>query len=126
MATEVEPIEGNWYYDRDKDRRFEVIAVDEEENRIDLQDFDGDLDEISFDLWYSMNLELAEAPEEWLGPMDAVEEDDLNYSDQAYDTDRQQSAMDRYRREQVEWAGKAHRPKGGPKAERRRQPRQPR
>ncbi len=124
MATEIEPIEGNWYYDRDKDRRFEVIAVDESENRIDIQDFDGDLDEITFDLWFSLNLEVAEAPEEWLGPMDNVDDDDLGYNDSIASQESQPSAMDRYRREQVEWAGKAHEPTSA--GERRRHPRTPR
>ena len=125
MATEVEPIEGNWYYDRDKDRRFEVIAVDEQENRIDLQDFDGDLDEITFDLWFTLNLDVAEPPEEWTGPMDNPGDEDLGYNDSIASAEHQPSAMERYRREQVEWAGKAHKPPAGVRRERRRQPRTP-
>lgn len=125
MPTDIEPIEGNWYFDPDKERRFEVIAVDERENRIDIQDFDGDLDEITFDLWATLNLEVADAPEEWLGPMDVAqtdEADDFGDNDSVSGATRQPSAMDRYRREQVEWADKAHKPRDG-QGERRREPR---
>lgn len=122
MPTEVEPLEGNWYYDRDKDRRFEVIAVDEQDNRIDIQDFDGDLDEITFEYWFSLSVEPAEPPEEWLGPMDSAEEEDLDYNDQTLGPENRPSPLGRYRREQVEWAGKAHKPYAG-KGERRRTPR---
>ena len=125
MATDLEPIEGNWYYEPDKERRFEVIATDEQDNRIDIQDFDGDLDEITYDLWFTLDLELAEAPEEWSGSIDNLDEDDLGYQDAAAGASKEPSAMERYRREQVEWAGKAHRP-DQVNGERRRQPRSPR
>jgi hypothetical protein len=122
MASDIEPIEGNWYYDRDKGRRFEVIAVDETEKRIDLQDFEGDLDEITFEDWQLLDLEAAEPPEEWMGPMDAADEDDLGDDDSSLSAAHGPNAMDRYRREQVEWAGKAHEPDPA-RGERRRQPR---
>lgn len=124
MATDLEPLEGYWYYDREHDRRFEVIAVDEIENRIDIQDFDGDLDEISFDLWSGLTLEIAEPPEEWRGPMDNLEDLDPDLNDTAASDGGAGNSMERYRREQLEWAGKAHPPTSA--GERRRQPRPPR
>lgn len=121
MATDIEPLEGHWYYDREHDRRFEVIAVDEIENRIDIQDFDGDLDEITFDLWATLTLEIAEPPEAWRGPLDSVDDLDPDLNDMTASDSGTDDAMTRYRREQLEWAGKAHPPTSA--GERRRQPR---
>jgi hypothetical protein len=49
----------------------------------EIQHFDGDLDEIDEDAWGSLPLEFAEAPEDWTGPIDDVEPDDLGYSETA-------------------------------------------
>ena len=39
--------------------------------------------EIDEDAWGSLPLEFAEAPEDWTGPIDDVEPDDLGYSETA-------------------------------------------
>ena len=77
MATELDPIVDNWYFHRDKGQRFYVVAVDEEEGTVEIQHFDSDLEEISLNAWYDMDIELSEAPENWSGAMDIVEQDDL-------------------------------------------------
>lgn len=80
MPTDVDPIVGNWYRDLERDERFEVVAVDEDEGIIEIQYFEGDVEEMDVDTWYEMDLEVIEAPEDWTGPMDAITRDDLGYA----------------------------------------------
>ena len=49
MATDADPIAGNWYYRQDKGQRFEVINFDEREGAVEIQHFDGDVEEMSLD-----------------------------------------------------------------------------
>jgi len=80
MANEFDPIIGNWYRHLDKGQMFQVIAIDDEERLVELQHFDGDIEELSMVAWRAMDLELTEAPEDWTGPLDDIEPDDLGYS----------------------------------------------
>lgn len=80
MPTDVDPIVGNWYRDLERDERFEVVAVDEDEGIVEIQYFEGDVEEVDVDTWYEMDLEVIEAPEDWTGPMDGVTRDDIGYA----------------------------------------------
>ena len=77
MPTEADPILGNWYQHLDKGQKFCVVALNEDEGLIEMQHFDGDLEEIDRDTWYQLDLELIEEPENWSGPIDIGEIDDL-------------------------------------------------
>lgn len=79
--AEYEPIVNQWYRHLDKGYQFQVVAVDEEERTVEIQHFDGDLEEFDFDTWAEMELELIEPPEDWTGGMDDIETDDLGYSE---------------------------------------------
>ena len=81
MVTEVDPIVGNWYRHLDKGQSFEVVAVDEDSGTVDIQHFDGDVEEISFDNWYQLEVDISEPPEDWTGAMDDIVRDDLGYSE---------------------------------------------
>lgn len=81
MVTDYEPIVNQWYRHLDKGYQFQVVAVDEEERTVEIQHFDGDLEELDFDAWAEMELELIEPPEDWTGGMDDIETDDLGYSE---------------------------------------------
>ena len=83
MRDELEPVAGNWYTHRDKGQTFRVIAVDEDNDLIEIQYFDGDLEEIESDAWYDMDLEIAEPPEDERGPLDDTTTDDGRYSETA-------------------------------------------
>jgi len=58
-----------------------VTAFDEEEGTVEIQHFDGDIEEMDLDDWRELDLELIEPPEDWTGPVDDVERDDLGYSE---------------------------------------------
>ena len=80
MVTEADPITGNWYQHLDKGQRFLVVAVDEENGLIEVQYFDGNLDEIELSEWRQMELEPIEETENWSGALDIGELDDLGTS----------------------------------------------
>jgi uncharacterized protein DUF6763 len=80
MSTRLLPEVGLWYAHRDKGQLFQVVAVDEDEGVVEIQDFDGDVDEFDLDIWHSMPLLRAEAPEDSTGPVDDVAAEDLGYS----------------------------------------------
>ena len=72
---------GQWYLHRDKGEVFQVIATDERARTIEIQSFDGDVDELDEAVWQGLPLERAEPPEDWTGPIDDVQHDDLGYSE---------------------------------------------
>jgi hypothetical protein len=80
MARDLQPIVGNWYKHLDKGQLFRVVDVDEDNDMIEVQHFDGDLEQFESDEWFEMDLERAAEPEDWTGPVDDVERDDLGYS----------------------------------------------
>lgn len=75
------PLVGQWYKDLDSGDLFQVVAVDERSGTVDIQDFEGGLDEFELDEWLHHSLEQAAPPEDWTGPVDDLEPDDLGYSD---------------------------------------------
>lgn len=79
MVNRKPPEVGQWYAHRDKGQMFQVVAFDEDEGLIELQDFDGDVDEVDLDTWHEMPLDPAEPPEDWTGPVDDVDAEHLGY-----------------------------------------------
>lgn len=70
----VELIIGGWYR-RTNGSLFEVVAVDEDAQTIELQHFDGTIDEVDADVWPTLLIERVGAPEDWLGSVDMDPED---------------------------------------------------
>lgn len=56
---------GDWYLDRDKHDFLYVTGVHKEEGVVDIRDEYGDVDEIEFDEWETMDLVLCSTPPEW-------------------------------------------------------------
>lgn len=81
MDNEIEPSVGNWYQHIDDGTLFQVIAVDEDEELIQFQVFDGDISEVSLEEWHNWDIEISDPPEDWTGPVDDVDLDDLDYSE---------------------------------------------
>lgn len=81
MARDLDPIVGGWYKHLDKGQVFRVIEVDEDNDMIEVQHFDGDLEQFDSDEWFEMDLVRAAEPEDWTGPVDDVERDDLGYTE---------------------------------------------
>lgn len=81
MPTDADPIVGNWYNSPEKQQRFEVVAVDEDAGTVEIQHFDGDIEELDLDTWYEWDIVPIEAPENWTGPMDEVYREEIAYSE---------------------------------------------
>jgi hypothetical protein len=91
-----QPAVGNWY--RLNGETFEVVAVDEDDRTIEIQYFDGTVEEMDLEDWESQceerALEAAEPPEDWSGSVD-VEPDEEGRSDPyAEDRDLRASPLD--------------------------------
>jgi hypothetical protein len=81
MGNRLPPIVGNWYAHRDKGALFQVVALDEDAGTIEIQEFDGGLDELDLDEWRALSVYGAAQPEDWGGPLDDVEPDEFGYTD---------------------------------------------
>lgn len=81
MTTTLEPQVSQWYRHLDKGQQFYVTAIDDEEGTVEIQHFDGDVEEMDLDDWRELDLEAIEPPEDWTGPVDDVERDDLGYTE---------------------------------------------
>jgi hypothetical protein len=84
------PVVGEWYRARTGDL-FEVVAYDADDGSIELQYFDGTVEEMDVDDWNTEweagELEAAEAPEDSSGAVD-VDYDDARSSDDVDDDRR--------------------------------------
>ena len=65
----------NWYSANEGQILFEVVAIDEQEQTIEVQHIDGELEEFDLDSWRQMELEPAEPPEDWRVAYEVSEED---------------------------------------------------
>ena len=74
MANERQPNIGDWFQSVNGDR-FEVVALDDDEATLEIQHFDGAIEEIDFDTWSEMEIDAIEPPEDWSGSFDIERED---------------------------------------------------
>ena len=79
MATHF-PAIGNWFR-RPNGNIFEVVAVDEEDGTIEIQQFDGTIGEVEIENWPQMLLVEVSAPEDWSGSVDMDPEDFVGRSE---------------------------------------------
>lgn len=77
MPNELDPLPDQWYTHLDKGQRFYVTAIDEDNSTVEIQHFDGDIEEYSFEEWSELDIELSEEPENWAGALDIGEQDDF-------------------------------------------------
>jgi len=82
--SDVDPIIGNWYRNQETGNDFEVVALDEDAQTIEIQYFDGELEELDLDAWYELLIDPIETPEDWSGPFDEMEADDLGYAEDEF------------------------------------------
>ncbi len=74
------PVIGQWFR-RPNGTLFEVVAIDEEDSTIEIQQFDGTIDELEIDRWPKLMLTEVSAPEDWSGSVDMDPEDYVGKSD---------------------------------------------
>ena len=68
------PVVGDWYR-RPGGALFEVVAIDRDDATVEVQHFDGTLEEFELESWEEQEFEEAQAPEDWTGSVDVDLED---------------------------------------------------
>lgn len=68
------PIIGHWFR-RPNGTLFEVVAIDEDAATVEIQQFDGTIDELDLERWPDLLLTEVSAPEDWSGSVDMDPED---------------------------------------------------
>ena len=75
--TKPAPVIGEWYR-RPGGESFEVVAIDRDDRTIEIQYFDGTVEELEPEEWYEAGIETGDAPEDWTGSLDVDAEDTEN------------------------------------------------
>jgi len=61
---------GLWYENADNNGRFEIVAMDEANHTIEIQYFDGTLEEIEYESWTQMEVQDSAPPDDDSGAFD--------------------------------------------------------
>lgn len=105
MVTENEPLVDNWYQDLENGSKFMVVALDQDRDMVEIQYFDGDIEDVDLSTWYEMDLDIIEAPEDWTGPLDEVGDDLLDDFDEDDDENDENDENDDWDEPHGERAG---------------------
>ncbi|MDX1593778.1 MAG: DUF6763 family protein [Gammaproteobacteria bacterium] len=71
-----EPRIGDWYRNHQQ-QTFEVVAYDPEEDTVEIQYFDGDVEELELDAWNELEINPVDPPEDWSGPFDGIGREEM-------------------------------------------------
>ncbi len=74
MTLEMTPNVGDWYQNASGES-FEIVAYDMSRGLIEIQYFDGTIEEIDVDSWHEQFMVAIEPPEDWSGSMDMDRQD---------------------------------------------------
>jgi len=89
--TAPHPNIGEWYRHAGGDS-FEVVAFDEDDGTIEIQYFDGTVQEMEIEDWDAYceerALEAAEPPEDWSGSVDVDPDEDVGSRSDPYSDER--------------------------------------
>lgn len=83
MENELRPVIDQWYQYVDSGELMRVVALDKSEGLIEVQKFDGSLEEMDKEAWGELHLQFAEPPEDWTGPYDDADLEDSYDSTQS-------------------------------------------
>ena len=76
MGRDHNPVPGQWYESLDDEEVFQVLSIDEDAELVELRYEDGDVEEIDYETWHELDLDLTDEPEGWSGSDDDDEDDD--------------------------------------------------
>jgi hypothetical protein len=71
------PVIGQWYR-RPGGDSFEVVAIDRDDHTIEIQYFDGTVEELEIEEWVGDDIVSTQPPEDWTGSLDVEPEDTEN------------------------------------------------
>jgi hypothetical protein len=87
MSHELDPKVGRWYRRLDDEQLFKVASIDEDDGLIEIKTVDGEIEELDSTEWVELDLEAAEAPEDYVDPEDDSDEDEEDEADDDDDDD---------------------------------------
>jgi hypothetical protein len=85
MSHELDPKVGRWYRRLNDEQLFKVASIDEDDGLIEIKSTDGEVEELDSSEWVELDLEFAEAPENYVDPDDAEADEDEDEDDDDYD-----------------------------------------
>jgi len=74
MAIHITPTIGDWYKNIIGEM-FEVVAYDQTVGLVEIQYFDGTVEELELDAWYEQEFMAIQPPEVWSGSLDIERQD---------------------------------------------------
>jgi hypothetical protein len=86
MSHELDPKVGRWYRRLDDEQVFKVVSIDEDDGLIEIKTVEGEVEELDSTEWIELDLEAAEAPEDYVDP-DEDEEEEEEEEDEDEDDD---------------------------------------
>ena len=87
MSHELDPKVGRWYRRLDDEQLFKVASIDEDDGLIEIKTVDGEIEELDSTEWVELDLEAAEAPEDYVDPEDDSDDDEDDAADDDDDDD---------------------------------------
>ena len=74
MGIHYQPVVGDWF-ETATGEVFEVVALDQDEGTLEIQYFDGAVEELELETWLELELVPIEPPEDYSGSLDMSRED---------------------------------------------------
>ena len=81
MSRDHNPVPGKWYENLEDGEVFQVLSVDEDSELIELQYEDGDVEEVDYETWQELDLDLTEEPEGWTGADEDEDDEDDDWDE---------------------------------------------
>jgi hypothetical protein len=82
MSHELDPKVGRWYRRLDDEQLFKVASIDEDDGLIEIKTVDGAVEELDSTEWVELDLEAAEAPEDYVDPDDESDDEEDDEEDE--------------------------------------------
>lgn len=84
---------GDWFIIVESDERFEVVAINDDGDSIDVQFFDGEITEYDRESWEQLDLKPCAPPEDWSGPFE-IDPEELDDTEESMQPDYEDSPLD--------------------------------
>jgi hypothetical protein len=87
MSHELDPKVGRWYRRLDDEQLFKVVSLDEDEGLVEIKTVEGEIEELDSTEWVELDLEAAEAPEDYVDVDEKKDEDEAEDDAEDWDDD---------------------------------------
>jgi len=87
MSHELDPKVGRWYRRIDDEQLFKVVSIDEDDGLVEIKTVNGEIEELDSAEWVELDLEAAEAPEDYVDADDETDEEEEDPVDDEVEDD---------------------------------------